>query len=73
MTKADIVDKVCEQVGGFSKKEAADLVEPLAFHPHNSRLAAAAKAMLDRARAGEKKKAANSPAAASDAKTADPS
>ena len=53
--------------------EAADLVEPLAFHPHNSRLAAAAKAMLDRARAGEKKKAANSLAAASDAKTADPS
>ena len=27
MTKADIVDKVCEQVGGFSKKEAADLVD----------------------------------------------
>lgn len=27
MTKADIVEKVCEQVGGFSKKEAADLVD----------------------------------------------
>ncbi len=27
MTKADIVDKVCEKVGGFSKKEAADLVD----------------------------------------------
>jgi integration host factor subunit alpha len=27
MTKADIVDKVCDRVGGFSKKEAADLVE----------------------------------------------
>jgi integration host factor subunit alpha len=27
MTKAEIVDKVCEQVGGFSKKEAADLVD----------------------------------------------
>jgi integration host factor subunit alpha len=27
MTKADIIDRVCEQVGGFSKKEAADLVE----------------------------------------------
>jgi integration host factor subunit alpha len=27
MTKADIVDKVCDQVGGFSKKEAADLVD----------------------------------------------
>jgi integration host factor subunit alpha len=27
MTKADIIDRVCERVGGFSKKEAADLVE----------------------------------------------
>lgn len=27
MTKADIVDKVCDKVGGFSKKEAADLVD----------------------------------------------
>lgn len=27
MTKADLVDRVCEQVGGFSKKESADLVE----------------------------------------------
>lgn len=27
MTKADIVDRVCDQVGGFSKKEAADLVD----------------------------------------------
>ena len=27
MTKADIVECVCERVGGFSKKEAADLVE----------------------------------------------
>jgi integration host factor subunit alpha len=27
MTKADIVDRVCEKVGGFSKKEAADLVD----------------------------------------------
>lgn len=27
MTKAEIVDQVCEQVGGFSKKEAADLVD----------------------------------------------
>ena len=27
MTKADIIEKVCEEVGGFSKKEAADVVE----------------------------------------------
>ena len=27
MTKADIVETVYEKVGGFSKKEAADLVE----------------------------------------------
>lgn len=27
MTKADIVDRVCEKVGGFSKKDAADLVD----------------------------------------------
>ncbi len=27
MTKADIVDRVCDHVGGFSKKEAADLVD----------------------------------------------
>jgi len=27
VTKADIIDRVCERVGGFSKKEAADLVE----------------------------------------------
>ena len=27
VTKADIVDKVCDRVGGFSKKEAADLVD----------------------------------------------
>jgi integration host factor subunit alpha len=27
MTKAELVDHVCEQVGGFSKKEAADLVD----------------------------------------------
>lgn len=27
MTKGDIVDNLCEQVGGFSKKEAADVVE----------------------------------------------
>ena len=27
MTKGDIVDNLCEQVGGFSKKEAADIVE----------------------------------------------
>lgn len=27
MTKADIVEAVCEKVGGFSKKEAADLVD----------------------------------------------
>lgn len=27
VTKADIVDYVCAEVGGFSKKEAADLVE----------------------------------------------
>lgn len=27
MTKADIIDRVCDRVGGFSKKEAADLVE----------------------------------------------
>jgi len=27
MTKADIVDTVYEKVGGFSKKEAADIVE----------------------------------------------
>ena len=29
MTKADIIDRVCEVVGGFSKKEAADLVEKI--------------------------------------------
>jgi integration host factor subunit alpha len=29
MTKADIIDRVCERVGGFSKKEAADLVEKI--------------------------------------------
>ena len=27
MTKSDIVDRLCEQVGGFSKKEAADIVD----------------------------------------------
>jgi integration host factor subunit alpha len=27
MTKADLIDRVCDRVGGFSKKEAADLVE----------------------------------------------
>ena len=27
MTKADIIDRVCEIVGGFSKKEASELVE----------------------------------------------
>ena len=27
MTKADIVEHVCERVGGFSKKEAADIVD----------------------------------------------
>ena len=27
MTKADLVERVCEQVGGFSKKEAADIVD----------------------------------------------
>ena len=27
MTKADLIDRICERVGGFSKKEAADLVE----------------------------------------------
>jgi len=27
MTKADIVERVCENVGGFSKKEAAELVD----------------------------------------------
>ena len=27
MTKADIIDRVCERVGGFSKKEAVILVE----------------------------------------------
>lgn len=27
MTKADIVDRICEQVGGFSKKDAADVVD----------------------------------------------
>jgi len=27
MTKADIIDRICERVGGFSKREAADLVE----------------------------------------------
>ncbi|MBK6916709.1 MAG: integration host factor subunit alpha [Deltaproteobacteria bacterium] len=29
MTKADIIDRVCDVVGGFSKKEAADLVEKI--------------------------------------------
>ena len=29
VTKADIIDRVCERVGGFSKKEAADLVEKI--------------------------------------------
>lgn len=27
MTKADIVERVCDRVGGFSKKEAADIVD----------------------------------------------
>ncbi len=27
VTKADIVDRVCDKVGGFSKKDAADLVD----------------------------------------------
>ncbi len=27
VTKADIIDQVCERVGGFSKKEASDLVD----------------------------------------------
>ncbi|MCB9754419.1 MAG: integration host factor subunit alpha [Myxococcales bacterium] len=27
MTKADIIERVCERVGGFSKKEAAEVVE----------------------------------------------
>ncbi len=27
MTKADIIERVYEKVGGFSKKEAADIVE----------------------------------------------
>ncbi len=27
MTKADIIEAVCERIGGFSKKEAADVVE----------------------------------------------
>jgi integration host factor subunit alpha len=27
VTKADIIERVCDQVGGFSKKEAADLVD----------------------------------------------
>ena len=27
MTKADIVETVCEKVGGFSKKEVAEIVE----------------------------------------------
>ncbi|MGA9654407.1 MAG: HU family DNA-binding protein, partial [Polyangia bacterium] len=27
MTRADIVDTIYEKVGGFSKKEAADIVE----------------------------------------------
>lgn len=27
MTKADLIDRLCDKVGGFSKKEAADLVE----------------------------------------------
>ena len=27
MTKADIIERVYEKVGGFSKKEAADMVE----------------------------------------------
>ena len=27
MTKADLIERVCERIGGFSKKEAADLVE----------------------------------------------
>ncbi len=29
MTKADLIDHVCERVGGFSKKEAAEIVESL--------------------------------------------
>jgi len=29
MTKADIVENIYEKVGGFSKKEAADVVEAL--------------------------------------------
>lgn len=39
MTKADIVDRVCEELGGLSKKEAADAVE-LVFELMKTTLAA---------------------------------
>ncbi|RMG97214.1 MAG: integration host factor subunit alpha [Deltaproteobacteria bacterium] len=29
MTKADLIERICERVGGFSKKEAAEVVEAL--------------------------------------------
>lgn len=38
MTKADIVDRICEQVGGFSKKDAADVVD-LVFNAMKDALA----------------------------------
>lgn len=42
MTKADIIERVCEEVGGFSKKEAADVVE-LVFEMMKDTLAAGEK------------------------------
>ena len=33
MTKADIVEGVYERLGGFSKKEAASIVETIPFRP----------------------------------------
>ncbi len=42
MTKADIVERVCENVGGFSKKEAAELVD-LVFNTMKDTLATGEK------------------------------
>lgn len=39
MTKADIIDNVYETVGGFSKKEASEIVEEI-FHTMKEVLAA---------------------------------
>lgn len=42
MTKADIIERVYEKVGGFSKKEASEIVE-VVFHMIKQTLAASEK------------------------------